>query len=111
MEQTRTSGILLMLAAVLLLLAACDDGANQSSAAPAPPPPPEVGVVELQPQRVALSMKLPGRTAAYRHAAVRPQVTGIWQERLFKQVAQVNAGDGPHRIKPTSNPQAHKQAQ
>src|SRR3546814_5921404 len=91
MEQTRTSGILLMLAAVLLLLAACDDGANQSSAAPAPPPPPEVGVVELQPQRVALSMKLPGRTAAYRIAEVRPQVTGILQERSEEHTSELQS--------------------
>src|SRR3546814_6594357 len=111
MEQTRTSGILLMLAAVLLLLAACDDGANQSSAAPAPPPPPEVGVVELQPQRVALSMKLPGRTAAYRIAEVRPQVTGILQERLFKQGAQVNAGDVLYRIDPNRYRAAYERAQ
>lgn len=111
MERVRASGIVMLLAAVSLLLAACDDGAKQSSAAPTAPPPPEVGVVELQPQRVTLSMELPGRTAAYRMAEVRPQVTGILQERLFEQGAQVDAGDVLYQIDPKRYRAAFERAQ
>lgn len=110
MERARASGMKLLLAAVSLLLSACDDGAGQSSAAPAAPPPPEVEVVELQPQRVTLWMELPGRTAAYRMAEVRPQVTGILQERLFEQGAQVNAGDILYRIDPKRYRAAYERA-
>lgn len=94
-----------------LLLTACDDASDQANAARSAPPPPEVGVVELQPQRVTLSMELPARTAAYRIAEVRPQVTGILQERLFKQGAQVNAGDVLYRIDPSRYRAAYERAQ
>ena len=96
--------------ATLFLLTACDDASNQQNAARSAPPP-EVGVVELQPQRVTLSMELPGRTAAYRIAEVRPQVTGILQERLFTQGAQVNAGDVLYRIDPNRYRAAYERAQ
>tara|TARA_R110000787_G_scaffold131798_2_gene243881 strand:+ start:1081 stop:2313 length:1233 start_codon:yes stop_codon:yes gene_type:complete len=94
-----------------LFLSACDDGPKQAGAARSAPPPPEVGVVELQPQRVILSMELPGRAAAYRIAEVRPQVTGILQERLFKQGAQVNAGDVLYQIDPNRYRAAFERAQ
>lgn len=96
--------------AALLLLTACDDASNQANAARSAPPPPEVGVVELQSQRVTLSMELPARTAAYRIAEVTPQVTGILQERLFKQGAQVNAGDVLYRIDPNRYRAAYERA-
>lgn len=93
-----------------LLLAGCDDTPKQGDAAPSAPPP-EVGVVELQPQRVVLSMELPGRTAAFRIAEVRPQVSGILQERLFKQGAQVKAGEILYRIDPNRYRAAHQRAE
>lgn len=93
-----------------LLLAGCDDGPKQADAAPSAPPP-EVGVVELQPQRVVLSMELPGRTAAFRIAEVRPQVTGILQERLFQQGAQVEEGEVLYRIDPNRYRAAHQRAE
>ena len=43
-------------------------------------------------------MKLPGRITAYAVAEVRPQVTGILQERLFKQGARVEAGQALYQI-------------
>lgn len=98
--------------AVVVLLAGCDNSpSDQASASSAAPPPPEVGVVELQPQRVTLSMELPGRTAAYRIAELRPQVTGILQERFFKQGAAVNAGDVLYRIDPNRYRAAYATAQ
>jgi len=93
-----------------LLLAGCDDGPKQADAAPSAPPP-EVGVVELQTQRVVLSMELPGRTAAFRMAEVRPQVSGILQERLFKQGAEVKQGEALYRIDPNRYRAAHQRAE
>ena len=100
MKHARTFAKALALAAASAwLLAACTDNAGDSTAAPAAPPP-EVGVVELRPQRVELSVTLPGRTTAFAVAEVRPQVTGILQERLFTQGAQVEAGQVLYRIDP-----------
>ena len=94
-----------------LLLAGCDNSPGQAKAEKSAPPPPEVGVVEMQSQRVNLSMELPGRTAAYRISEVRPQVTGILQERLFEQGAQVKAGEVLYQIDPNRYRAAHQRAQ
>ncbi|MBC7191729.1 efflux RND transporter periplasmic adaptor subunit [Marinobacter sp.] len=96
---------------MVLFLVGCDSSSNQTGGSGSAPPPPEVGVVELQPQRVTLSMELPGRTAAYRIAELRPQVTGILQERLFQQGAEVNAGDVLYRIDPNRYRAANATAQ
>lgn len=61
-------------------------------------------MVTLEPRRVALTRELPGRTSAFLVAEVRPQVTGIVQERLFTEGGVVEAGqplyqldDAPYR--------------
>ena len=54
----------------------------------------------LAPQAVDLSTELPGRTAAYRIAEVRPQVAGIVQRRLFTEGAEVRAGQPLYQIDP-----------
>ncbi|MDY6816606.1 MAG: efflux RND transporter periplasmic adaptor subunit [Pseudomonadota bacterium] len=98
--------------AVVVLLTGCDNSpSDQAGASGSAPPPPEVGVVELQPRQVTLSMELPGRTAAYRISELRPQVTGILQERFFKQGAAVNAGDVLYRIDPKRYQAAYDTAQ
>jgi membrane fusion protein (multidrug efflux system) len=71
-----------------------------------PPPqgppsgPPEVGVVQLQPESVALSTELPGRTSPFAVAEVRPQVAGIIRARLFREGSDVRAGQILYRIDP-----------
>ncbi|MGE4341089.1 MAG: efflux RND transporter periplasmic adaptor subunit [Pigmentiphaga sp.] len=92
--------ILLLWLAAGFLLTACNNGSELADAGPSAPPP-EVGVVDLQPQRVTLSMKLPGRTAAFRIAEVRPEVSGILQELIFTQGAHVKAGDVLYQIEPS----------
>ncbi|MEX2629738.1 MAG: efflux RND transporter periplasmic adaptor subunit [Tistlia sp.] len=98
------------LAAAALLLGACEreDAAN---AQPAPPPPPQVGFTVLQPQTVALTAELPGRTVAYRSAEVRPQVDGIIQQRLFEEGATVEAGQPLYQIDPAVYQAAVKAAE
>ncbi len=82
-----------MLAATLVL-AACG-----KSEPPLPAPgPAEVTVVTLQPEKVALTRELPGRTHAYLLSEVRPQVTGIVNKRLFTEGAQVKAGQALYQL-------------
>lgn len=79
------------------LVAGC--GGNQQGGAP---PAPEVAVITLAPRTVSITDELPGRTAAYRVAEVRPQVTGILQKRLFTEGGEVKAGQQLLQIDPAS---------
>lgn len=59
---------------------------------------PEVGVVELHPQSVAITAELPGRVSAALIAEVRPQVSGIVKERLFREGSEVEEGQLLYQI-------------
>jgi membrane fusion protein, multidrug efflux system len=89
----------IVLGAVLLnglWLIGCDRRIEAQSA----PEVPEVAIVAIQPQRVELTTELPGRTAAYRIAEIRPQVNGIIQKRLFQEGSDVKAGQLLYQIDP-----------
>lgn len=78
-----------------------------------PPPqagPPEVGIITVQPQRVALTSELPGRTVSQLTAEVRPQVSGIIQKRVFAEGSEVKAGQVLYQIDPASYQAAHASA-
>lgn len=84
--------------AAAALLTACGEP-------PGGPPPmgngtPQVAVLTLQPQRLALSTELPGRVAAAVSAEVRPQVSGVVQQRLFTEGGGVRAGQLLYQIDP-----------
>ena len=89
-------------AAALLLaaLAACDQPAQGNAEARQDPPPVEVGVVTVEARRLPVTAELPGRTAAFRVAEIRPQVDGIIRERLFREGGEVTAGQPLYRIDP-----------
>ena len=74
-------------------------------------PPPEVGVVEMHPKPFTLTTELPGRTAAFRVAEVRPQVSGILQKRLFEEGSTVKAGQVLYQIDPAPYAAAAQRAQ
>src|SRR5512137_223293 len=95
----------------LLAAGALLAGCKQNPAAPPPAGPPEVGVVTIQPQRVAVTTELPGRITAYLVAEVRPQVGGIVQERRFVEGSDVRAGDVLYRIDPVTYRSALASAQ
>ncbi|HEY3271511.1 MAG TPA: efflux RND transporter periplasmic adaptor subunit [Geothrix sp.] len=61
---------------------------------------PEVAVVTLQPERVAITFELPGRTSAYLMAEVHPQVNGIVQKRHFTEGSDVKEGELLYQIDP-----------
>ena len=81
------------IALATLTLAGCGD-----KAAPPPRQAPTVGIVTLQAEPYTLTTELPGRTAAFRIAEVRPQVNGIIQKRLFKEGSEVKAGQQLYQI-------------
>ncbi len=64
------------------------------------PPPPEVAVQTVTVQSATLSVTLPGRTAAYRVAEIRPQVSGIILDRQFEEGAAVTEGQPLYLIDP-----------
>lgn len=85
-------------------------GCKPQAAAPPPGGPPEVAFVTLSAEPLVLSTELPGRTAAYLTAEIRPQVNGIVQSRLFEEGAHVRAGDILYRIDPVPYETALTQA-
>lgn len=94
-----------------LLLAGCDRGDDQAAAqGAASAPPPAVTVIEVQTQTVAMQTELPGRTAPYLIAEVRPQVTGLIQERAFEEGSEVEAGQLLYQIDPSSYQAAYDSA-
>lgn len=94
---SRATAVILSLACALLL-SACEQ--NNEPAKPKQQPVPKVGVVTLSSETYTLTTELPGRTAAYRIAEVRPQVNGIIQKRLFKEGSDVKAGQQLYQIDP-----------
>ena len=92
---TRTSLFFSLLIAVVLLSACRQE--NPKTIAPGPM---EVGILTIKQQPVNLAVELPGRTAAYRIAEVRPQVGGIIKKRLFTEGSEVKAGQLLYQIDP-----------
>jgi len=90
-----------------LILAGCGQQATSGSQKGGPP---EVAVVVVQPERVAITTELPGRTSAYLVAEVRPQVGGIIQKRLFNEGGNVKAGSVLYQIDPATYQAAYASA-
>ena len=91
--------VLICCCAYSAVLAACSSG-KTSAPNPSHASPPEVGVVTLHSQPVVITTVLPGRTAAYRVANVRPQVSGVILKRLFTEGTEVRAGQQLYQIDP-----------
>jgi membrane fusion protein (multidrug efflux system) len=103
--QGRLTGLIGASAAVLLLVAC------RQAPKPPPRPTPQVVVRTMQARPVPLRSELPGRTAAYQMAEVRPQVGGILRERLFEEGATVRAGQVLYQIDPAPYQAALEQAE
>jgi membrane fusion protein (multidrug efflux system) len=87
------------IAAVLLgivLLTACNESKEAKGKTPLKET--EVGIVTLQPETVILTNELAGRVTPLQSAEVRPQVTGIIQERLFQEGSSVKKGAPLYQI-------------
>jgi membrane fusion protein (multidrug efflux system) len=90
---------LLAVAAALSLIACGDAPQPPSSGAGGTP---QVSVMNVQTQRLALTTELPGRVAPALIAEVRPQITGLVQQRRFKEGSDVKAGDLLYQIDPAT---------
>ncbi len=90
------------------LLSGC--GEQKAVGGPIQSGPAEVGVVTVEPQRLVLTSELPGRTAAYVIAEVRPQVSGIIQRRPFTEGEDVKANEVLYQIDPASFKAAYASA-
>ncbi len=67
---------------------------------PTPMGPTQVSVVTVGTQKVTLTTELPGRTAPFSIAQIRPQVSGLILKRLFKEGSDVEAGQVLYQIDP-----------
>lgn len=103
-------GIRLMTLLGILVGLAATSGCGQQGTKSQPPGMPEVSAVTVQPERVAITTELPGRISAYLIAEVRPQVSGIIQRRLFREGADVKAGDVLYQIDPATYSAAYASA-
>ena len=90
---------------VAVLAVGCGKRPAQASRGPA-----EVGVATMKAERYVLSTELPGRTSAFLVAEVRPQVSGIIQQRCFEEGADVKAGQLLYQIDPAQYQAAFDQA-
>jgi membrane fusion protein (multidrug efflux system) len=91
----------------LWTLAGCG---NSTAKAPSHEASQEVTVVEVKPQRIAITTDLPGRTSAFLIAEVRPQVGGIIQNRFFTEGSDVRAGEVLYQIDPATYQAAYDSA-
>ncbi|MTJ01316.1 efflux RND transporter periplasmic adaptor subunit [Idiomarina piscisalsi] len=80
------------------VLSGCGDAPQQSQQQQAP----QVEVITVQPESLELSTQLPGRTAAFRVAEVRPQVSGVLLERTFEEGTFVEKGQQLYQIDPAT---------
>jgi len=92
-----------------LVAAASLPGCERPQGRP-PMPVPEVAVVSVQPQPIMLTSELPGRTAAFLVAEIRPQVNGLIQKRYFTEGSQVKAGELLYQIDPAPYQAAYDNA-
>ena len=97
-------------ASAALLLAGCSAKTAENRTAAAARPAGEAGYVELHAESVPLRIELPGRTTAFETSEVRPQVSGIIQQRLFTEGAVVKQGTQLYQIDPRLYESALNQA-
>ncbi len=88
-----------------LLMVACGPHGPQGQR-----PAPEVSVITIHTEPVVLTTELPGRTAPFRIAEIRPQVSGLIQKRLFTEGSNVKAGQVLYQIDPAPYQAAYDQA-
>ncbi|WP_394791717.1 efflux RND transporter periplasmic adaptor subunit [Rhodoferax sp.] len=96
---TRPTAAWVAVSTVAVVLAACGEAPHGPATAHGTP---QVGFVVLEPQRVALTTELPGRTSPVLIADVRPQISGLVQARGFTEGSDVKAGELLYQIDPAT---------
>ncbi|MFT7433070.1 MAG: membrane fusion protein (multidrug efflux system) [Alphaproteobacteria bacterium] len=70
----------------------------------------EVEAMVLKKERVEPTMQLPGRIKGFKVAEIRPQISGIITQRLFKEGSIVEKGDQLYEIEPSQYEAVYKSA-
>lgn len=100
-SEIRKHGWITVLCLVVVLAGACKkENEGAATGRPAGAMAPEVQVYRVVQQSVRPQVELPGRTASFRVAEVRPQVNGILLKRLFTEGSEVKEGQVLYRIDP-----------
>lgn len=99
-----------LLAGAFVVAGCSGDKQQAGAAAGTAPPAPAVTVVAVHTEAVPLTVELPGRTAPYLIAEVRPQVTGIVKQRQFNEGSEVKAGQVLYQIDPATYQAAYDSA-
>jgi membrane fusion protein (multidrug efflux system) len=94
----RLSIFTLLILVVLSLLTGCDRQAKGNSNSGSTSDIPKVVIYEVHATPVILKTELPGRISPFLIAEIRPQVSGIIKARLFKEGADVKAGELLYQI-------------
>src|SRR5690625_2670694 len=97
------------LSAVLLLAAACGDEGGRVEEQE--PPPPDVSYRVIRHEPFTLSFPVSGRLEASRKVEVRPEASGLLEERLFREGSHVGKGDLLYRIRSDSHAAALQAAE
>ncbi len=84
--------------------------ADTAPAAGAPGGALPVTAMTVESNNMDIFEELPGRTAAFKIAEIRPQVSGIVTERLFEEGTLVEQGQQLYQIDPTPYKAAHNSA-
>ena len=103
--------LIIMSVCLAFTLSGCDEigklmnlvtghGPESPGVAMGPGGPPAVSVVTVETQKVTLTTELPGRTAPFCIAEIRPQVSGLILKRLFTEGSNVKAGQVLYQIDP-----------
>jgi len=110
MQKILTGCGICFLLMLFLALSACEKSPEAEASGRPEPAAVEVGAVRVKASRVSLATELPGRTAAFKVAEIRPQVTGIIKKRLFTEGDDVKAGQVLYLIDPATYQAAHSRA-
>ncbi|MDQ2082681.1 efflux RND transporter periplasmic adaptor subunit [Xanthobacteraceae bacterium Astr-EGSB] len=108
--QSRPTIAKIAVLAFVMALAGCKPESNDHIADGGGANHPEVGIVTLRPQAVVMTAELPGRVVASQTAEVRPQVSGIVQQRLFAEGSEVAEGTSLYKIDPAPYKAAYDSA-
>lgn len=99
----------LLLTGLLLLTGYLYSGCTKEQVRPQAGPA-QVGVVTVAAEPVVLTTELPGRTASFLVAEIRPQVNGLLQKRHFQEGSLVKVNDLLYQIDPAPYQTAYDQA-
>ena len=93
-----TISMLVLVSAGVWYYQSSQSGAAEPAQSPTGPMKVNVTAHVVQSELIDMKMNLPGRTVAFQQSQVRPQVTGIIKERMFKEGALVEKGQQLYQL-------------